>query len=193
MDTLKILVVAYQRVIPLQILIDCFLVQTDAKWEMHIIHDGPAPEEVKNIIPDDSRVNFYETKQRMKNYGHPNRRYLLNTIAVKPDDFILITNDDNYYVPMFVQFMRHEAKLGVGVVYNDCLHNYYQYNVLKSRMQIHYIDMGSFIVRADVAKTVGFTSDAFHADGIYAEACAGYCNCHSLAIKYVPRSLFVHN
>ena len=193
MDTLKILVVAYQRVLPLQILINCFRVQTDPRWEMHIIHDGPAPAEVKNIIPDDERVNFYETKHRMKNYGHPNRRYLLQNVAAGPNDFILITNDDNYYVPMFVQFMRSEAKLGVGIVYNDCLHNYYAYDVLKSKMQINHIDMGSFIVRADVAKAVGFTSDAFHADGIYAEACAGYCNCHSLAIKYVPKPLMIHN
>ena len=193
MDTLKIIVVAWERVLPLQIMINCFQVQTDPKWEMHIIHDGPAPQEVKNIIPNDPRVNFYETKQRMKNYGHPNRRYLLNTIAARPNDFILITNDDNYYVPMFVQFMRAEVKQGVGIVYNDCLHNYYSYNVLKSKMQINYIDMGSFIVRADVAKAVGFTSDAFHADGIYAEACAGYCNSHGLLIKYIPKSLMIHN
>ena len=193
MDTLKILVVAYQRVLPLQIMIDCFRVQTDPRWEMHIIHDGPAPEEVKNIIPDDPRINFYETKQRMKNWGHPNRRYLLNNVPAKIDDFILITNDDNYYVPTYVQYMRAAANTGVGIVYNDCLHNYYSYDVLKSKMQTNHIDMGSFIVRQDVAKSVGFTSDAFHADGIYAEACAGYCNTHSLSIKYIPKSLFIHN
>lgn len=193
MDTLKVLVVAYQRVLPLQIMIDCFLVQTDPRWEMHIIHDGPALEEVRNIIPDDPRVNFYETKQRMKRWGHPNRRYLLNNVPAKLDDFILITNDDNYYVPTYVQYMRAEAKTGVGIVYSDCLHNYYSYNILKSKMQTNHIDMGSFIVRQDVAKAVGFTSDAFHADGIYAEACAGYCNSHSLSIKYIPKSLFIHN
>ena len=174
-------------------MINCFRVQTDTRWEMHIIHDGPAPESIKDIIPEDPRVTFYETKNRMSNYGHPNRRYLLNTIAAGPNDYILITNDDNYYVPEYVAYMRNLAKLNVGIVYNDCLHNYYAYNVLKSKMQTNFIDMGSFIVRSDVAKTVGFTSDAFHADGIYAEACAGYCNKNGLLIKYDPRTLFIHN
>jgi hypothetical protein len=193
MDNLKVLVVAYQRVLPLQIMIDCFLVQTDPKWEMHIIHDGSAPQEVRDIIPDDPRITFYETERRLKNYGHPNRRYLLNNVECNTDDFILITNDDNYYVPEYVRYMRQSATLGVGIVYNDCLHNYYLYDVLKSKMQTNYIDMGSFIVRADVAKAVGFTSDEFHADGIYAEACAAYCKAHKLTIKYIPKSLFIHN
>lgn len=193
MESLKVIVVAYFRPLPLQIMINCFRVQTDPRWEMHIIHDGPAPEDVKNILPDDPRVIFYETSHRLKNYGHPNRRRMLNDIQAIPQDFILITNDDNYYVPEFVRYMRQEAKPNVGIIYNDCLHNYMSYEVLKSKMQTNAIDMGSFVVRADIAKAVGFTSDAFHADGIYAEACAAYCNTNNIAIKYIPRSLFVHN
>ena len=160
---------------------------------MHIVHDGPAPEEVKNVLPEDPRIIFYETATRVKNYGHPNRRMMLNDIQVNTDDFILITNDDNYYVPEYVRYMRQDAKSGVGIVYYDCLHNYMSYEILKSKMQTNAIDMGSFIVRADVAKKVGFTSNAFHADGIYAEACAAYCNTNKLAIKYIPRAIFVHN
>ena len=193
MDALKIIVVAYFRPLRLQIMINCFRVQSDPKWEMHIVHDGPAPQEIRDILPEDPRIVFYETSQRVKNYGHPNRRMMLNDIQASNDDFVLITNDDNYYVPEYVRYMRAEAKPGVGIVYHDCLHNYYSYDILKAKMQTNYIDMGSFIVRADVAKTVGFTSNAFHADGIYAEACAGYCNSHNLAIKYIPKAIFIHN
>lgn len=192
MGKIKILVVAYQRALPLQILINCFLIQTDKNWEMHIIHDGPTPEDVKNIIPVDPRIIFYESTRRLKNYGHPNRRYMLKTVNAGPNDFILITNDDNYYVPEYVNYMRRAASVGVGIVYHDCIHNYYSYAVLPAKMQTNHIDMGSFIVRADVAKKVGFTSDAFHADGIYAEACAAYCNQNNLRIEYIPRPLFVH-
>ena len=193
MDNLKVLVVAYQRVLPLRIMIDCFRVQTDPHWEMHVIHDGPAPEEIKQLMPDDKRVIFYETRQRLKNYGHPNRRYLLNNVQAGTNDFILITNDDNYYVPEYVSYVRKAAAADVGIVYNDCLHNYYKYDVLKAKMQTNFIDMGSFIVRADAAKAVGFTSDAFHADGIYAEACALYCVNHNLKVQYIPKALFIHN
>ena len=193
MDVLKVLVVAYFRPLPLQIMINCFRVQSDPKWEMHIIHDGPAPEDVKAVIPDDSRITFYETTKRLQNYGHPNRRYLLNNIQVSTNDFILITNDDNYYIPEFVRYMRQAIKPTTGIVYNDCLHNYYSYDVLPAKMQTNHIDMGSFIVRADVAKTVGFTSNAFHADGIYAEACAAYCRGAGLDIVYLPKVYFIHN
>jgi hypothetical protein len=106
MGTLKIIVVAYFRALPLQIMINCFRIQTDKKWEMHIIHDGPAPEDVKAVIPEDPRIFFYETEKRLQNYGHPNRRYMLNTIQVNTNDFILITNDDNYYMPEYVRYMR---------------------------------------------------------------------------------------
>jgi len=193
MGKIKIIVVSYRRPLHLRILIDCFRVQTDENWEMHIIHDGPAPDDVKEILPDDPRVIFYESEVRLGKYGHPNRRYMLDHVKMNTDDYVLITNDDNYYVPEYVNYMRRAIGVGVGVVYHDCLHNYYSYEVLKAKMEINYIDMGSFIVRADIAKKIRFTSNEFHADGIYAEAVADHCNKNNLKMIYLPRPLFIHN
>ncbi len=195
MGTLKVIVVAYRRPIHLGILIDCFRVQTDSKWEMHIVHDGVSPPEVKKTIElrKDKRVYFSETPIVKGNYGHPNRRMALNDISVNSNDFILITNDDNYYVPEFVKYIRSYFNPKTGMVYYDCLHNYYSYEVLKCKPQINYIDMGAFVVRGEIAKKVGFTSDLYHADGIYCEACATYCINNGYAIPYLPKAIFTHN
>ena len=193
MKTLKVIVVAYERVIPLRILADCFLVQTDPHWEMYIIHDGPYPTDVMKVIPEDSRIHFTWSPTRNGKWGHPNRRHMLETLPMDNDDFVLITNDDNYYVPQFVAQMREGSRNDTGLIYCDCLHNYRQYDILKSELKVNHIDMGSFIVCAHVAKKVGFTSDAINADGFYAEACAAYCDKYRLGITYVPRPLFVHN
>jgi hypothetical protein len=195
MGTLKIICVAFQRPIHLRILIDCFLVQTDPVWELHIIHDGPAPEPVCKTIGErkDPRIFFSSTEIINGTYGHPNRRMALNDITLTSKDFVLMTNDDNYYVPEFVRYMRSQFKPNVGIIYNDCLHNYYSYDVLKSKLQINYIDMGSFVVRGSVAKKIGFVSNEYHADGIYCEQAAEYCNQHKMDIVYIPKAIFIHN
>jgi hypothetical protein len=53
--------------------------------------------------------------------------------------------------------------------------------------------MGSFIVRLDVAKKIGFTSYCEVADGIYAEECAAECKKQGLQIMGINKSLFIHN
>lgn len=193
MANVKIIVVAYQRPVRLRIMIDCFLVQTNPNWEMYVIHDGPAPDDIRRVMEDrvDPRIHFFESPERRGKYGHPNRREMLETIPTAVNDYILITNDDNYYIPRFVDFVL-SAK-NAGIVYYDCLHNYYDYDVLKCRLRVNYIDMGALCVRADVAKKVGFTSDEYHADGIYAEACAAFCGKHGLNIHYIPKPIFTHN
>jgi len=194
MGILKVICVAYERVLPLQTLVNCFMVQTDPRWELHIIHDGPAPAAVRNVVFNvDSRILFYETPTRQGKYGHPNRRLMLQKIQATTDDYILITNDDNYYVPDFVRQFMAIGTNGTGMIYCDTLHNYFNYDVLKSQLRIGYIDMGAFVVRADVAKAVGFTSDEHVADGVYCEACAAYCSSNKLRILYIPKTLFVHN
>jgi len=195
MGVLKVIVVAYKRVIPLRMLIDCFMVQTSPSWELHIIHDGPAPDEVCEVIGlyDDKRVNWYQSAKREGKYGHPNRKKMLQNVKAGNDDFILITNDDNLYTPIFVQKILDNATKSIGLIYCNMLHNYYSYDVLNTQLKINLIDMGAFVVRADIAKKVGFNSTKFEADGIYAEECAKYCTDHKYRIIKLENILFIHN
>jgi len=194
--TLHVICVAYQRVIPLRILIDSFLVQTVPNWVLHIVHDGPAPQSVWEVINSysDPRIRFWCTSVRYGNFGHVNRRNTLQSLTGDlTNDYVLLTNDDNYYVPVFVNHFLKECKSNVGMVYCDTVHSYMGYSVLHSRVKEGFIDCGSFITRLDVAQSVGFRHDHHSADGTFAEECARYCVSHNLVVRYIPRPLFVHN
>lgn len=197
MKTLKIIVVAYQRPIRLRIMVDCFLVQTDPSWEMYVIHDGPVPEQIDDDMERrrDPRLHFCYTQQVKGKWGHPNRKYMLETIKADPDDYFLITNDDNYYTPSFVKRMRDTMRKDLcGIIYYNTLHNYWDYTVHLSKLKEGYIDMGAFIVRSDVAKAVGFNHDNISADGRYAEDCLAYCQKQGLRTVYIPNTvMFIHN
>jgi hypothetical protein len=194
--TLHVICTVYNRTIPLRMLIDCFLVQNNPNWKLYIVCDGPASEGVKKIIEGyktEPRITFIQTPHRLQKWGHPNRKMMLERLSGMKDDYVLITNDDNYYMLVFVDHFLGSCGKDTGMVYCNTIHNGMDYGILYTRIKVNSIDMGSFIVRLDVAKVVGFNHMVLQADGIYAEECARYCQDHRLAIKYIDKPLFVHN
>ena len=187
--------VAYERPVSMRILIDSFLVQTNPNWELTIVHDGWASDEVWKTLElyDDPRIRYRQSEERYGQYGHYNRKKFLKDLDADPLDYILLTNDDNYYVPVMVNKVLSMCNDSVGLVFWDIVHSHFDYDVLKSQIKVDRIDVGSFVVRADVAKSIGFNQVCFNGDGYYAENCAGYCANHKLSIKYIPKCLFVHN
>lgn len=187
--------VAYERPIPMRILIDCFLVQTNPNWKLTIVHDGKASDAVNDItkLYDDPRIVFKESEQRYQQYGHPNRKIFLSELEGKRNSFVLLTNDDNYYVPVFVDEVLNLCKPDIGMVYCDVVHSHFQYNVLKTQVKVDRIDIGSFVVREDIAKTIGFNHFDFNGDGMYAEECAMRLLSMGLQIKHIPKCLLIHN
>ena len=197
---LHVICVAYERYEELRVLIGSFLVQTRKDWILHIVYDGPPPQGILDIIAPflkgkkkDERINFYQSAKRYEKYGHPNRRTMLQYIQTDTKDFILMTNDDNYYVPVFVEYMLTECKFNVGIVYCDTVHSHARYDVNYSELRENSIDMGAFIVRSDIAKATGFNSDNFSADGIYAEECNRNCLKNRLKAVKIKKALFIHN
>ena len=196
---LHIICVAYERLVPLEMLIRSFIVQTNPNWVLHIVYDGPAPQYILDAVApflgehQGNRVHFYESPERYQRYGHPNRRTMLQTIDSHPNDFILMTNDDNYYVPVFVEYMLAEARNRIGIVFCDTVHSHARYEINYSELRENAIDMGAFIVRSDIAKGTGFNYDHFSADGRYAEECLKTCMRLRLRVIKVKKALFVHN
>ena len=197
--TLHVICTVFQRIIPLRILVDSFILQTNPNWRLYIIHDGPAPKEMKEHMErykHDTRISFTDTPEVVGNYGHPRKNELLRKLTFNHRDWVLMTNDDNYYVPRFVEFMSHAALVRGGkhgIVYCDTVHSYMNYDVLVSEIKQNYIDMGSFIVRLDVAKKIGFTNTFHAADGKYAEDCLAYCRRLRLKEYHIRKPLFIHN
>ncbi len=192
---IKVICVAYERPIPMRGLIDSFLLQTNPDWELDIIYDGPIPEDIWAVLNlyNDARLWFDYTEVRTENYGHLNRKAKLEEAESSDTDFILMTNDDNYYVPVFIDYFLKEITSDVGFVYCDSVHSHFEYNLHKTKVKVDHIDIGSFIVRADMAKMAGFHNITFNADGEYAEACLAMCHQHGLREVYIPKPLFIHN
>jgi len=192
---LIVIAVAYDRTIWLRSMVDSWLLQTRQDWELHIIYDGPSPQKVKDImsIYDDPRIRFYESPERYGRYGHPNRRAMLQAVQCDPKDFILMTNDDNFYVCKFWEFMGGAIKSNTGIVYCDTVHSHFNYDINRSELRENGIDMGAFIVRAEIAKSTGFNHDHFSADGTYAEECARNCHNRGASIVKINKALFIHN
>lgn len=197
---LHVIAVAYDRVVPLEILIRSFIVQTSKEWILHIIYDGPAPQKILDVVAPfvsgdrkDERIRFYESPERHQSYGHPNRRTMLQTIQTNANDYILMTNDDNYYVPVFVEKMLAMAHRAAGLIFCDTVHSHAGYDINYSELRENCIDMGAFIVKADIAKETGFNHDHFSADGTYAEECHRACQQHRLKVIKVKKPYFVHN
>ena len=193
--TLHVIMVAFHRVIPLRIMIDCFLVQDCPDWKLHIIHDGPAPQEVRDVINlyHDPRIDYIETPAVNGSWGHPNRGMGLKKLSLNHRDYVLLTNDDNYYVPFFVRKMLTRANGVAGMVYCDTVHSYSGYDILRTELRENHIDMGSFIVRVDIAKRVGFTDTHFSADGAYAVKCSEYSMKRRMPCFHLASPLFIHN
>ena len=191
---IKVIMVAYQRIVPLRIAVDSFLNQSDDRWELYVIHDGQAPEVITEYMSRRTRIQFSQTAVVNGKWGHPNRRSMLEKIEAEASDYILITNDDNYYIPGYVKLIQQHMKPGVGMIYYNTLHSYFNYTVHTSQLRVGRIDMGAFVVRADVAKAVGFRHDVEVADGMYCEECAAYCTDHGLLMTYIPGIVpFIHN
>ena len=191
---IKIICVAYERPIAMRGLIDSFILQTNPAWELNIIHDGPAPKNIMDTIAlyNDERVKFKCSATRTQNYGHVNRKMMLDSMR-KSEDFLLMTNDDNYYTPVFVEYMLRECKPDVGFVYCDSVHSHFHYNHHNTKIQEHWIDIGSFIVKLNVAKQTGFNNVTWSADGVYAEECLANCKKLGLRDVYIPKPIFIHN
>jgi hypothetical protein len=192
---IHVICTVFQRFLPLTRLVYDWLLQTDRNWDFHIVHDGPAPQEIKMLVDslNDSRITFESTTTINGLWGFPNRKRAIQELKGDDKDFILITNDDNQYMPVFVEYFLKECKPDVGMVYGNTIHNYMKYEILQTQIRECYIDMGSFIVRFDVAKHVGMNHQHEQADGKYAEECAAECKKRNLRIAQINKALYVHN
>jgi glycosyltransferase involved in cell wall biosynthesis len=193
--TLHVICAAYKRAIPLRILIDSFLVQTNPNWKLYVIHDGEMPTNVLDIVKkyNDERISFEYTKIRTAHSGFINRDMMIKKTIGNDEDFVMSTNDDNYYVPTFVSDMLGLVTPTAGIVYCNMLHSHFGYTVLSTILQVYYIDMGAFAIRLPIAKRVGIKATSEIADGLFVQDCLAECNRVGLTTHKTERILFIHN
>ena len=199
---ITIVVAAYQRYLHLPILIHSFLTQTNQNWKMVILHDGPDSDHHKIVEPfikTYSNITYHQSSERFNDWGYSLREWAMNEFVDTP--WILNTNDDNYYVPIFLQeccsYIDKDPSL--DFIMYDCLMNTLTensknqsfYETQYSFPKLGYIDIGSFIVKSDLIKDIGLNTKTAISDGLLVE---DIINKHpNLNLHKLNKTLFVHN
>ena len=192
MKSLEIVVVAYKRPIQIQVLIHSLAAQTCQDFFISIYHDGFDPEilsiltDLKVMYPD--MINFEFTQGRYNDYGHSLREIGIGKASA---EYILITNDDNYYCPTFVSEMLKKLPSN-DLVYCDMIHSHTDYKrIFRTYTRLGSIDVGSMIVRTELAKKIGWPDKSYSGDGTYCEDLMS--SIPNIRVKKIRKVLFVHN
>ena len=196
--SVTIVCVCYRRYDQLPILIYAFMAQTLQNFRLLVLHDGPDERmhalllRYKAEFPD--RLSFVFSDKRHNDYGHSLRDL---GIKLADSDYLLITNDDNYYCPRFLEFMfvaieRDDLDLVLcNMVHSYDIHGIPSYNVLVTQPKRLFVDIGCFIVRTAIAKQVGFRDKSHDGDATFVEDLP--VAKPDIKIGKVDKVLFVHN
>lgn len=166
MYDLDIVSVTYGHNHELRCFVESILSQSSHNWRLHLIHDGPGPEFIRimNQYWGDTRINYFCTETRANDWGHSLRALGLSTIQEKDSRYVLFTNADNIYVPVFVEEM---TKACSDIVYCNMIHDHWDYRFRETSLQRGKIDCSAFVVKTELAKKVGWNSREYAADWYY--------------------------
>lgn len=171
-----IIAVTYNHNENLKCFINSIKSQTNQNWRLFIIHDGlnkPLKDDLeKNNYLVKDKVIFFEHQTHTSLHGHLLRKYGLENFV--SNEYVLITNADNYYVPVMI---NEVLKRNEDFIYFDCvhshknklLHNGGHYGHLNSQLKKSQLDMGCVVIKSDLAKRIGFNHTSFAADWSYFE------------------------
>lgn len=169
--------------------------QTCNRWIAHVVIDGDDNinlyKPIINSFKGDLQIKFTILSKRYNDWGHTPRNYGLENSTEK---WVIMSGDDNYYIPIFVEKFLSIIDDNTNFVYCDMIHNHYNYNsYFTCEPKLNKIDIGNFMIRSDYGKTLELITTEFGADGIYCEEyIKKYCK-ELNNIKYIKQALYVHN
>lgn len=169
------------------------VVQTNRNWKAHVVIDNESTILFNDVIywfKDEPRIRFTCIRGPHTDAGHTPRNYGLEQSTA---DWVIMTGDDNYYVPTFVNEVLNIVEPDTRFIYCDMIHNGYGYRLFECHHSSHYIDIGNMIVRSELAKQLRLDTTKNDADGIFCtEYINKFCN-NNNAIKKINKILYVHN
>lgn len=152
-------------------------------WEIVFVTDGPNPA-AREIVEraNDGRVRLIETEKPLGNWGHPYRQ---RGIEACTGELIGLSNDDNYYVPGYLEQMVNALERErADLVLCPMLHSYWGWRPIEAGH-----DLGSWIARRELVRRMPWTGGDFFYDAQYLEALRK----SAARAAVVDRPLFVHN
>ena len=150
--------------------------------EVVAVTDGPNAAAVELVGQmGDRRVRVIETPKALGKWGHPYRQVGLDACR---GEFISTSNDDNYYVPGYLEQMVNALR-DADLAMCKLLHNYFAWEICPAGT-----DLGSWIARAELIRKVPWKGDEFTSDQDYIKTLKALAGERVAAIE---KALFVHN
>lgn len=191
---IEFIIPTFNRVNHLITMVGSLMAQSNPNWKAHIVADCPdddVVEQMKTMVTffNDERIRLTVLDKRYNDWGHTPRQYGLDNAT---EDWVVMTGEDNYYVPEFVDIMLGESE-HQHFVYCDMVHNWINrdYIPLMSKLQLGRIDIGSFMVKSNMAKKIKLRIDQEWADWYFVEEFMK--KFVAAKMKKVNRLLYVHN
>ena len=194
MKKIEFVIPTYNRINHLIATVSSLIAQSNPNWKAHIVADCPEPDFLKRMEQmidffDDPRIRVTVLEDRHNDWGHTPRQYGVDNAT---EEWVLMTGEDNYYVPEFVDIMLNEGK-DQHFVYCDMVHNWTdrQYIPVKTKLNFGQIDIGCFMLKTNLAQKIKLKTDQEWADWYFVEEYMHKFK-HT-KMKKVNRILYVHN
>lgn len=173
--------------------------QTRANWRAHVVADNPTGDDLEKLhkimdyYKDDNRIRFTVLPERHNDWGHTPRNYGLDHAT---EEFIVMTGEDNYYMPTFVANFTDQA-------YDDKIHFYYcnmvhnwhdgSYPPVKTRLDEGWIDIGCYMFRRKHMGDIRLNTGMPEADYYFIQDYMNAIKSFSTDIVKIDKILYVHN
>jgi len=189
---IEFVIPTWKRPNNLMVILSSLVAQTNPNWKAHVVIDGITNEyfAVKEFFQPEDRIRFSHIQEGPSgDWGHTPRQYGLDNAT---EEWVVMTGDDNYYVPVFVDEMLKNCR-GTHFVYCNMVHNWVknEYIPLDSEPKVYKIDIGNFMVNTKYGKEVQLQKDKNEADGLYVEDFLK--KFPGLKPKKINKILYVHN
>ena len=197
MDKIEFIIPTYERTEHLMTIISSIVCQTNPNWLIHVVIDRPYNEDtiakIQNIAiyyEYEDRIKFTLLDEHFGDWGHTPRNY---GVSKSISEWVVMTGEDNYYAPVFVDEMLKVVDDETHFVYCDMVLNGKDnvYLPVPTRLEFGFIDIGCFMTRTDKAKQLPLLTHMPEADWIYSRV---YVDTFTDGkIKKVDKVMYVHN
>lgn len=170
----------------LQSLVSSLQAQTITPHMIQVTHDGPY-----TGPPLTLGVPFVSTKDHVGKFGHPHRQATIDTLMKAGCEWILLTNQDNWYAPVFLEWLLSDAqRQKMPLVYCDMVHSHKLWKPFTTQPRRGQVDLGGFLFHRTLAERVRFDKHTFDGDGDFFERLRQTAKGR---VAKVAATLFVHN
>ena len=193
MSKIEFIIPTYNRPDFLMCTINSIVAQRSDKWKIHVVADCPPEgtlDKIMKYFEGDERIQFTILPERYNDWGHTPRNYGLENAT---EDWVIMTGEDNYYMPVFVDHFLDAVTPDAHFVFCDMIHNWtnFQYYSINCEPSWGKIDIGNFMVKRVNGQQMRLNPKNEQADGIFVEEYLRKFT-DGEVIK-INKTLYVHN